>query len=184
MDFETKFFNRISVLLKDQNSNFERELQTVLRNASAKHELGGGNTVRRIMECCTAELKRSIDLLVTTSIEMIELSQKSISSEKLVGILQPHFASQLELINEAKLKALKTNQPRDLSQNVIEASSIMEKYNLFESEAKYRIEKELLVLKENRGKTLKDRIINRLNNSWLYLILLTVFGVFAWLYKG
>ena len=184
MDFETKFYNRISILLKEQNSNLERELQTVLRNASAKHELGGGNTVRRIMECCAEQLKQSIDLLVDTAVEMVELSQKNVSAEKLWEIVHPHISSQLELINAAKLKAMKTNQPRDLSERVIEASSITEKANLFQSEAKFKIEKELFILKEKRGKTLRDRVMNRLNNSWLYLILLVIFAVLGWLYKG
>ncbi|RYY76212.1 MAG: hypothetical protein EOO52_01445 [Gammaproteobacteria bacterium] len=184
MDFETKYSDRISILLKEQNSNLDRELQIILRNASANHDLGSGNVVRKIMECCTVELKKTIHLLISISIEMVELSQRSMSLEKLWGIVQPHIASEFALTSEAKLKAIKTNQPSNLSNNVIEASSILQKYMLFESEAKYKMEKELNILKEKRGKTLKDRIFNKLNNSWFYLIFIAIFGLCAWLIKG
>lgn len=183
MDLETRYSNRISFLLKEQSVILEKELQTILRSASSKGALGSGSTVMRIKECCEERLKLNIDLLVNTSIEMVNLSKRNISFEKLWKITQPYIASQFASIDEAKLKAMKTNQPSNIPAGVIEAASIVEKYRLFESEAKYKMENELLVLKEQSGKTLRDRVMNKLNNSWLYLIIVVIVAFVGWL-KG
>lgn len=184
MNFEDEYIKRISFLLQEHESGFDLALKELLNNAARDHELGGGNTIIRIAECCTLQIESAINLLVDTAAEMIDVYDKNISRKKVWGLISKYIDTLIETTDSKQLSAMKTAQGTNLNQRHIEASSLDDKYQFYRSEAGYNLDKALSALKEKRGKTLKDRILNRLNNSWAYLIMVFILVSLTWLFKG
>ena len=62
------------------------------------------------------------------------------------------------------MKAMQTSQGQGLSDSLINASSLDDKYKLIKSESEFKLDRALSAIKISRGKTLKDRIQNRLSH--------------------
>lgn len=181
MNFENEYTQRVSFLLKEHDTNFDLALKKLLQNASAEHTLGNGNTIRNIMKCCSVQLESAIKLLIETSTEIIGVYEHHVSRKKVWNLISNDIDSLINITEEKKLKAIKTAQGSTINERIIEASSLNDKYQLFKSEAGYSLDKALAALREKRGKTLKDRLMYRLNNNWAYLIIFFAVGFITWL---
>ena len=184
MNFETQYKKRIEILLIDREKEFDLAIKGLLQNAAKDHELGVGNTIRRIMECCTSQTEESIAVLVAALSEMIDIYDKRISNNKAWGIVEPFINKSVSLSDEKKVKAMEISEGAGLNESIINASSLEEKYQLLKSEAKFSLDKTLSDVKTKRGKTRKDRILYYINNSWLYLIGLALVATVSWLNNG
>ena len=127
MNFEEKYIERVSILLKEHDANFELALKELLQNASRDHVLGDGNTIRNIMKCCSLQLESAINLLVETSTEMIHVYEKHLSREKIWNLINKDINSLIDITEEKKLKAMKTAQGSKINERIIEASSLDDK---------------------------------------------------------
>jgi hypothetical protein len=184
MNFETQYKERVEILLINRERGFDLAIKELLQNAARDHELGGGNTIRRITECCTSQTEEAVTSVVTAFSEMIDTYDKRISNNTAWGIVEPFINELVSLSEEKKMKAMKTSQGVGLNESIINASSLEEKYRLLKSEAKFSLDKALSAVKTKRGKTLKDRIVYHLYNSWLYLIGAALVVMLVWLMNG
>lgn len=184
MNFETQYKERIEILLIDREKAFDLAIKGLLQNAARDHELGDGNTILRIMECCTSQVEESIAAVVAALSEMIDIYDKRISNNKAWEIVEPFINELVSLSDEKKMKAMQTSQGVGLNESIINASSLDEKYQLLKSEAKFSLDKALSAVKTKRGNTLKDRILYHLNNNWLYLLVTALVAIGGWFIYG
>ena len=183
MDFETQYKQRIEILLTDREKVFDLAIKGLLQNAARDHELGSGNTIRRIMECCSSQTEESIAAVVSAMSEMTGTYDKRISNKKAWDIVEPFINALISLCDEKKMKAMKNSQGTGLNESIINTSSLEDKYRLLKSEAKFSLDKALSTVKSKRGNTLKDRILYHLNNNWFYLIIVVLGVILGWLFN-
>ena len=183
MDFETQYKQRIEILLTDREKAFDLAIKGLLQNAARDHELGSGNTIRRIMECCSSQTEESIAAVVSAMSEMTGTYDKRISNKKAWDIVEPFINALISLCDEKKMKAMKNSQGTGLNESIINTSSLEDKYRLLKSEAKFSLDKALSAVKSKRGNTLKDRVLYHLNNNWFYLITIVLGVILGWLFN-
>ena len=183
MDFEIQYKQRIEILLTDREKVFDLAIKGLLQNAARDHELGSGNTIRRIMKCCTSQVEESIAAVVSAMSEMTGTYDKRISNKKAWDIVEPFINALISLCDEKKMKAMKNSQGTDLNESIINTSSLEDKYRLLKSEAKFSLDKALSTVKSKRGNTLKDRVLYHLNNNWFYLIIVVLGVILGWLFN-
>jgi hypothetical protein len=184
MNFEYNYSKRVTPLLEQHCRRLDKLLQELLLAAGARHELGDPGTIKKIMTCCDSHAKTGINLLLKIAIDVVSADEKIIPSDVSWPSVSKKIQTQIGIIKEKKLKALKESQGSNLNRRLIDASSLDEEYKQYRAEAKHKFDQLLQSLSDERAAKHKLTLKRRLYLKLVCVGILVAVVIVIWLFKN